>query len=32
MSLQLINQYYTKLKRIVRYGGSRHEQSVRTTS
>ena len=29
MSLQLINQYYSKLERLIQYGGSRHEQSVR---
>ena len=29
MSLQLINQYYSKLERVVQYGGSRNEQSVR---
>ena len=30
MSLQLINQYYSKLERLIQYGGSRHEQSVRS--
>ncbi len=29
MSLQLINQFYSKLERLIQYGGSRHEQSVR---
>ena len=29
VSLQLINQFYSKLERLIQYGGSRHEQSVR---
>ena len=29
MSFQLINQYYSKLERLIQYDGSRHEQSVR---
>ena len=30
MSLHLIHQYQAKVERIVQYGGSRHEQSIRT--
>ncbi len=30
MSRQLINQYYTKLERIIQYGGSRNETAIRT--
>jgi hypothetical protein len=29
MSRQLINQYYTKLERIIQYGGSRNETAIR---
>lgn len=29
MSLQLINQYQAKLERLIAYGGSRNETSVR---
>jgi hypothetical protein len=30
MSRQLIHQYYNKLERIIQYGGSRNETSIRT--
>jgi predicted helicase len=30
MSRQLINQYYTKLERIIQYGGSRNETAIRS--
>ncbi len=30
MSVQLVNQYYAKLDRIIQYGGSRNETAVRT--
>ena len=30
MSKQLINQYYNQLAKIIRFGGSRNETSVRT--
>jgi hypothetical protein len=29
MSRELINQYYTKLERIIQYGGSRNETAIR---
>ena len=29
MSIQLIQQYYTKVEQIIRYGGSRNEVSLR---
>jgi len=29
MSIQLIQQYYTKVEQIIRYGGSRNESSLR---
>jgi predicted DNA-binding ribbon-helix-helix protein len=29
MSIQLIQQYYSKVEQIIRYGGSRNEQSLR---
>jgi hypothetical protein len=30
MSKQLIHQYYTKLERIIQYGGSRNETAIRS--
>ena len=32
MSIQLINQYYNKRDRIVQYGGSKNELSIRDLS
>ena len=29
MSIQLIQQYHTKIERIIRYGGSRNESALR---
>ena len=29
MSIQLINQYYSNVERLIRYGGTRNESSLR---